>query len=356
LQSHSAVRKVLIYRLGSLGDTVVALPCFHQIARAFPDAERRLLTNFPVHAKAPAPAAVLGDSGLVHSYMRYTVGTRNIGTLLCLALEIRRFRPDVLAYLMPMRSRKDVDRDRLFFRLAGIRHFVGLPGEEELKLRFDPATGLYESEASRLARTIAALGDAHTEDIANWDLHLNSSEKEVAARALSPLAGRRLMACAPGCKMQAKDWEQDKWRALFGRLSSKYPAYGLVMTGAAQDAAVCEYAAQEWAGAKVNLAGKLSPRESAAVFSHAAVFIGPDSGPKHLAASVGAPCVCVFSARDRPGMWFPPGKRNVIVYRQPECKGCGLETCIEMDKKCIRSITVDELEQAVDRVLEQSAP
>ncbi len=54
-------------------------------------------------------------------------------------------------------------------------------------------------------------------------------------------------------------------------------------------------------------------------------------------------------------MWFPPGKRNVIVYHQPECKGCGLETCIEMDKKCIRSITVDELERAVDQVLQQSA-
>ena len=255
---------------------------------------------------------------------------------------------------MPVRSLRDVKRDRLFFRFAGVRHFVGLPGEDELKHRFDPATGLYESEASRLARTIAALGDPHPEEIANWNLHLNASEKEVAARALSPLAGRPLIVCAPGCKMQANDWEQDNWRALSGRLYAKYPAYGLVMAGAAQDAAVCEYAAQQWAGAKVNLAGKLSPRESAAVFSHAAVFIGPDSGPKHLAASVGAPCVCVFSARGRPGIWFPLGERNVIVYHQPECKGCGLETCIEMKKICIRTITVDELEQAVEQVLEQS--
>ena len=51
--AESPVRKVLIYRLGSLGDTVVALPCFHLIERTFPGAERVLLTNFPVHAKAP---------------------------------------------------------------------------------------------------------------------------------------------------------------------------------------------------------------------------------------------------------------------------------------------------------------
>ena len=91
MQPDPSVRKVLIYRLGSLGDTVVALPCFHLIARAFPNAERVMLTNFPVHAKAPAAASVLGDSGLVHSYMRYSVGTRNIFELVRLAWHIRSF-------------------------------------------------------------------------------------------------------------------------------------------------------------------------------------------------------------------------------------------------------------------------
>jgi hypothetical protein len=40
-----------------------------------------------------------------------------------------------------------------------------------------------------------------------------------------------------------------------------------------------------------------------------------------------------------------------VIYHQPECFGCRLETCIEMQKKCILSISVDEVEQAVDRVL-----
>jgi ADP-heptose:LPS heptosyltransferase len=355
LPPDTSIKKVLIYRLGSLGDTVAALPCFHLIARAFPNAERRLLTNFPVHMKAPAAAAVLGDSGLVHGYMRYTMATRRIGELLRLAGEIRRFRPDVLVYLMPVRPLKNVQRDKLFFRLAGVRRIVGLPGEVQLQHRFDPATGLYEPEVSRLARVIMELGDAQPEDIANWDLRLNAAEREAAARALSGLADKKLIVCGPGTKMQANDWERENWRALLGRLYLKYPSHGLVMAGAKEDAAVCEYAAQDWAGSKVNLAGKLSPRESAAVFSHAAVFIGPDSGPKHLAASVGTSCVCVFSARGLPGAWFPPGDRNFIIYRQPECAGCGLETCIVMGKKCIRSITVDEVEQAVERALSEPA-
>ena len=346
-----AIRKVLIYRLGSLGDTVVALPCFHLIARSFPKAERVLLTNFPVHTKAAASAAVLGDSGLIHGTMRYTVGTRRIGELLRLAREIRRFRSDVLVYLMPLRPWNDVRRDRIYFRLAGVRRIVGLPTEQDLTRRLDAATGLYEQEAVRLARAIAELGDAHAEDLANWDLGLNEAERSAAAQALAPLQGRRVLVCAPGCKMQANDWEQERWRALLGRLYRRYPSYGLAMAGAEEDAAVCEYSALDWDGAKLNLAGRLSPRESAAVFAKAAVFVGPDSGPKHLAACMGVPCVCAFGARNLPGVWFPPGERNQIVHHPPECSGCGLETCIEMEKKCIRSVTVEEMEQAVGRVL-----
>ena len=350
-----SVKKVLIYRLGSLGDTVVALPSLHQIERVFPDAERRLLTNFPIHAKAPASAAVLGSSGLVQGYMRYTAGTRSPMELLRLAGEIRVFAPDVLVYLMPVRPLRAVQRDKWFFRLlCGVRRIVGLPGPGELENRLDPATGLYESEAHRLARTIAELGDAEVQEIANWDPRLSLAEEETAALALSGLEGRQLIICGPGCKMQANDWEQENWRSLLARLYARYPAHGLVMTGAKEDAEACEFAAQDWAGTKVNLAGRLSPRESAAVFTHAAVFLGPDSGPKHLAASVGARCVCVFSARGLAGKWFPPGKGNFVIYHEPECHGCGLETCIEMEKKCIRSVTVDEVERAVVQVLSGS--
>ena len=356
MQSATSIRndqisKVLIYRLGSLGDTVVALPCLHLIARTFPNAERQMLTNFPVSAKAPASAAVLGSSGLVHGYMRYTVGTRSPDELLRLNSEIRSFRPDMMIYLMPPRPLKSVRREALFFRLAGVKRIIGLPGEDELRYRFDAGTELYESEAHRLARALRTLGDAHPEDMANWDLVLTPEEKSAAVEALRPVSGKPILVCAPGCKMQANDWEQANWRALLARLALRYPDHALVLAGAEQDAEVCAFVSQDWVGPRLNLAGKHTPRESAAILGHARVFIGADSGPKHLAACMGVPCVCVFSARDLPGVWFPPGSRNVIVHHQPECAGCGLETCIEMEKKCIRSVTVDEMEQAVERVM-----
>src|ERR1700761_8089678 len=100
----SSTKRVLIYRLGSLGDMLVALPSLHLIARAFPDAERRLLTNFPVSSKAAPAGAIVGESGLVSGYFRYGVGTRSVVALARLWWEIRRWAPDVLVYLGPARG------------------------------------------------------------------------------------------------------------------------------------------------------------------------------------------------------------------------------------------------------------
>jgi ADP-heptose:LPS heptosyltransferase len=342
---------VLIYRLGSLGDTVVALPCFHLIARAFPNAKRRLLTNFPVHAKAPASAAVLGNSGLVHGYMRYTVGTRNPLELMRLAREIRRFRPDLVVYLMHIRPWNAIRRDRLFFRMAGVSRIVGIAEEQEMKVRFDATTGFFEREAERLSRLVAELGDANPADLANWGLVLSDTEREEAETAMTPLGGRPLIVCGPGTKMPAKDWGQDKWQALLGRIDAKYPGHGLALVGAKEEFSVAEHAARQWKSPWVNLCGNLAPRATAAMLAHARIFLGPDSGPMHLAASVGAPCVIPFSAASPPGIWFPPGIKHQIVYHRPSCCGCYLEKCNVDGHPCLGSISVSEMESAVDRAM-----
>jgi ADP-heptose:LPS heptosyltransferase len=351
LQPDATIRRVLIHRLGSLGDTVVALPCFHLIARVFPNAERRLLTNFPVHAKAPASAAVLGGSGLVHGYMRYSVGTRSPLELLRLTREIRRFRPDLVVYLMHIRPWKAIRRDRMFFRMAGVHRIVGISSEQEMKFRFDDVSGLFEREPFRLARLVAELGDADPASLSNWDMVLSDEERETAREAVRALGDGPLIVCGPGTKMPAKDWGPDNWQALLGRIDAKYPGHGLVLVGAKDEFGVAEHAARLWRGPWVNLCGNLAPRETAALLERAKIFLGPDSGPMHLAASKRVPCVIAFSAASPPGIWFPYGSRHQIVYHRPRCAGCYLERCNVDGHPCLSSISVEEMEAAVDRAM-----
>src|SRR5437667_11523770 len=88
-RSDTPRRRILIYRLGSLGDTVVALPALRLVARAFPDAERWALTNFSVSTKAAPMASVLEGTGLVHGYLEYPAGLRNAAGLSKLRRDIR---------------------------------------------------------------------------------------------------------------------------------------------------------------------------------------------------------------------------------------------------------------------------
>ena len=140
-----------------------------------------------------------------------------------------------------------------------------------------------------------------------------------------------------------KDWGQDNWRALIEKLYQRYNDYGLILLGSKEEFEYSEKASLPWFGEKQNLCGMLTPRESAAVLKQASIFIGHDSGPMHLAASVGTRCVSIFSARDLPGIWFPYGVGHQVIYHKTDCFGCGLEVCKEKGKKCIASITANEI-------------
>ena len=96
-------QRIVIYRLGSLGDTVVALPCFHKVAQTWPDAERIVLTNFPVSSKAAPLETILREGGLIHDAIAYPVGTRSVRKLWSLRRHLRSLEADVLVYLTPAR-------------------------------------------------------------------------------------------------------------------------------------------------------------------------------------------------------------------------------------------------------------
>jgi ADP-heptose:LPS heptosyltransferase len=377
--------RILIYRLGSLGDFLIALPSLKLISRAFPGSERCLLTNFPVHSKAPAAAAVLGqmkgDDGhpLLVGYMRYVIGTRNPMELFKLWWAIRRWRPEVLVYLAASRGVKAARRDALFFRLCGIRKLVGVPETEAMQRNFYGASSgdrtqlNLEPEAARLARNLAELGDAQLDSPASWDLQLtpeeqSAAEASIAAQlpAITEAGAPRLdsetwvstaapefdtIAVSVGTKVQAKDWGRENWRELLAAIAREFPGRTLLLAGAPEESDASEFAADGWrhngGGPVVNLCGKLTPRQTAAAFARARLFLGHDSGPMHLAAAVGTPCVAIFAARNIPRQWFPFGPGHRVLYHPVDCMGCGLETCIVQQKKCILSITVDEVMQEV---------
>jgi len=305
--------RVLIHRPGSLGDTVVALPCFRLIRAAFPDAELRVLTNAPVARNAPPLFSVLDGSGLVDSYLEYPISVRNLRALWHLAGEIRRWRPDTMIYLARRERLGQVLRDAVFFRACGLRSIIGLPlTPDRLLSRVRPG-GLREHEAERLARNLTPLGAIDLADPANWDLALTESDRALPRRLIAERVGAApFIALSIGTKQAANDWGAANWRALVGDLVKTYP-HRLVFTGADGDRAPTDAIIRDWPDRCVNLCG-MKVRENAALIAEASLFIGHDSGPMHLAAAVGTPLVAVFSRLFQPGIWFPMGRNIETLY------------------------------------------
>lgn len=316
-----------------------------------------MLSNQPVHGKAAPASAILDNSGLITGYMSYPVGTRNPLTLAAIALKIRLYRPDLLVYLTKPRGEQVLIRDRRFFQKAcGVPRIVGLPiGDLGRNLAPAAPGGLWESEAERLARSIASLGTFEVEDLSYWDLRLTPGEQSAAGQAIGPLGGRPLIACGPGTKMQAKDWGAPAWKNFLDELACSYPGHGLVLVGARDDHAVSETVSAGWAGRSVNLCGVLAPRVTAAVLARTDLFLGPDSGPMHFAAAAGVPCVIAFASRTEPGIWWPAGAGHEIVYHRLPCSNCDLETCVKEQKRCLTGISPSEMLQAAKRVLERQS-
>ena len=328
-------RRVVVYRLGSLGDTVAALPCFHKVAEAFPDAERIVLTNFPVSSKAAPLEAILGGSGLVHRYLAYPVGTRSPRALGALRAELLALGADTLVYLTPSRGLWAARRDVLFFRLCGFRRIVGAPLSDDLQRNRRAADGLVEWECERLARCMAPLGAVRLDDAAAWDLRLTAAERQAAAAALADAEGRPRIAVNMGGKVVENDWGEANWLALAARLSASCADHALLFVGAAEDAPRAARMAALWPGPAVNLCGRVSPRVSAAAMSGSRVFVGHDSGPLHLASSMGVACVGLYGDKNEPRKWHPYGDGHRIIH----------------DMRGVLAIGVEQVAQAVETQL-----
>jgi heptosyltransferase III len=330
---------VLVFFIGSLGDTVIALPAFHELRRRHRDARVVLLTNTPVDGglKAASSVQILDGSGLVDEFIEYPHGSASPTALTKVIACVRRAGPKLGVYLMRRRTRAQLLRDRVFFRACGVRTMIGL---DSGSVEHRPPRGdgpLWESEASRMLRCIGV--DCPTLRLEDFSLQLSPVEQRAADDILRRGGVTQpFLAASVGTKVTVKDWGESRWADFLTRLAGASPSMALVLVGSADEAERSARLARDWPWKTANLCGQLTPRHSAAVLARARLFVGHDSGPMHLAAAVGTTTIAVFSAREMPGIWFPFGQEDKVFYRSVPCRGCRLDECIEYQKRCIEQI------------------
>lgn len=304
------MKPVLIFRRGSIGDAVVSIPALNEIARRYPDAERWILTNFPVMETAAAVEDVLKNSTLVDGFINLPRGGGGWNAVRAAIGQVRRLGPDRLIYLSEPSGRLARLKERAFFWLCGIRKVVGAPDARATGVYRKLGDRLWESETQRLLRVIDAEGAPP-----DWTFSFTDSERQAADAALAGWPGKhRYILFSLGAKLPDKDWGNTNWGRVLSAVSNAHAGLGMVAIGAADEADRTHRILESWSGPTLDLCGKTPPRISALVGRNALFYLGHDSGPMHLAALVGTPCVAIFSARAKPGVWFPRGTHNRIFY------------------------------------------
>jgi len=83
----------------------------------------------------------------------------------------------------------------------------------------------------------------------------------------------------------------------------------------------------------------------------AALFIGNDSGPAHVAAAFGIPTVAIFGSSNSTA-WRPWRSTAAVAETDWDCKPCKGDRCYAFDEpRCILSVETSQVERAIDEVL-----
>ena len=147
----------------------------------------------------------------------------------------------------------------------------------------------------------------------------------------------------PGANWVTKRWPPEKFAALVRPLREQFGLESVVAGGRA-DAAL----AARIPGAR-DLTGKTNLRQLVALLERAALVVGNDTGPAHIAAALGRPLVTMFGPTN-PEYTGPWGKLDTVVHHPIECSPCFSRRCSH--RSCLEHLQADAVLAMVRRELE----
>lgn len=190
-----------------------------------------------------------------------------------------------------------------------------------------------------------------------FPLGLRSAEHDAARSRLAEAAGRSVAAYTaiiPGARWATKRWSVAGWAALIDRLhEAALPP--CVLLGSPSDRALADDVKQRCHAQVVDLTGRTTLRELAALLDLADLVICHDSGPMHIAAALDTPVVAIFGPTD-PACTGPYSARARVVRPVVDCWPCRLRECGH--HTCLRDLSVEtvfaEVQVAAEAVLGRS--
>ena len=362
----NSAKKILIFRIGQLGDMLVSVPALWAIRDNYAEAHLTLLCDGHIDRDYVTASDVLEGSGIVDDFIPYHIvdskpeRLARFVRMLGLMWHLRSVHYDIMVYLVPsIRSKRQIRRDTLFFHLAGINKFIGIKSFRHLpKKILGQFMPVVPKEADLLLERLEKSG-IRVPRSRHGRVDVNIGERERAAvsqwlEKLPPDGGRRWLALGPGSKMPAKIWPMERYTKVLCHLIEEFDVWPVIF-GGREDQQLGQSLVSH-CGRGYVAAGSLDVREAIATMEKCVFYLGNDMGAMHMAIAAGLKCVAIFSSRDYPGNWEPYTEGHIVLRTPISCEGCMLLDCIDHKMKCILAITIEKVLNACREFLAETNP
>lgn len=185
-----------------------------------------------------------------------------------------------------------------------------------------------------------------------------------AMLARLPFAARRLfrkrvvgMHCGAG--QELKQWPAEHFAALIDLLIERHDV-NVVLIGSPDEKPIATQVLERVQNrrAVVSLVGKTALGDLPALLIACALFVGNDSGPKHIAAGLGVPTVGIHAGSVDSGEWGPAGPLAVAIRRNMSCSPCYLSELSDCHRShgCMRGLSPGAVYRVCQRMLALRRP
>jgi lipopolysaccharide heptosyltransferase I len=163
------------------------------------------------------------------------------------------------------------------------------------------------------------------------------------------LEARPFAVLAPGTVWETKHWRGEGFAALAQHFAKR--GWGVVLVGSSRERARCA-AVKAACSAALDVCGRTSVSQLAALIERAQIAVTNDSGPMHLAVALDRPVVSIFGPTD--AVWIGPYLRpDAVVSAGVPCAPCYLRRLRECphEHACMQQVSAESVIERAERML-----
>ena len=242
-------------------------------------------------------------------------------------------------------------RENFLMKLAGISERVGYGitgGGFFLTQEVAYRKNAHESEASLdLLKAIGIRADRLKPQLFFSEEERRAFEIRMRGWGLEP--GVRYVGFQTHAGASSKNWESAHASTFLKNATDRFPKERVVLLGT--DAKIVDGMVLDSSATRINLVGRTTLRELCLLMKYFKVFVGPDSGPTHLASALGVSTLFLYSGTNSWTRWKPLAEDAVVLRKDVPCAPCALNVCNVQGHPCLSRITPEEVLEALGQIL-----